>query len=565
MTTRLQNETHEKQVQRLQAEVAQLSARLVEAEETIYAIENGLVDAFVLGDSGESKVYTLEGADRPYRLFVEQVQQGVATLHDDGTIVYCNLRVADLLKVPHEKVIGAALKDFIDPADHPIYEALLAQGRTASGQGEARLVPSEGKPVSVLLNFSVLPKDCGALIGVFITDLTFQKYHETLAAAQRTLQEADRRKNEFLALLAHELRNPLATIRNAVSIMRKTRGDAASIDSTCGMLERQVSHMVRLVDDLLDVSRITRNKIELRKEKVDLNSVIAGALEIIRPVCKNLRHELEVALPSAPVHLYGDPVRLTQVFANLLDNACKYMEEGGHVSVRIEAPGAGEGPAGDVVIRIKDRGIGIAPDQLSRIFDMFAQVDTSLERPRGGLGIGLTLVASLVELHGGRVEAHSDGPGKGSEFVVRLPAHTESTDEAPSRSKETRTGRRYRILVVDDNRDSVESLALLLKLMGHETHTALDGEQAVEAASKIRPDVVLLDLGMPKMNGYDACRLIRAESWAKTMTLLAQTGWGQEEDRRRTEEAGFDGHLVKPVDPDALLSLIASLEARRRS
>ena len=275
-----------------------------------------------------------------------------------------------------------------------------------------------------------------------------------------------------------------------------------------------------------------------------------------RPVCSGMDHELSISLPAEPVYVDGDPVRLTQVFANLLDNGCKYMDRGGRITLTVEGSGA------EVRVRVKDQGMGIAADQLTRIFDMFAQVDSSLERTRSGLGIGLTLVTSLVQMHGGHVEVHSDGEGKGSEFVVHLPIQRE-----PAASRETPPAERsmmtYRILVVDDNRDSAESLAQLLKLTGHETYTALDGLQAVEVAAKIRPEVVLLDIGMPKLNGYDACRRIRTEPWSKGMMLIAQTGWGQDDDRQRTEQAGFDGHLVKPVDPSALMKLLATLASGR--
>ncbi|HEU5182818.1 MAG TPA: ATP-binding protein [Candidatus Polarisedimenticolia bacterium] len=541
----------------LEARNAELDARLREAEETIHAIQKGAVDAFVLEEANSHRVYTLEGADRPYRIFVEEMQQGVATLHADGTIVYCNRRLPELLNMPPEKLMGSRLLDFVVAEDRPIYDGLLRRTQAGSGRGEARLQRAGGGLIPAYLTFSELPPDCGAMIGVLVTDLTSQKHHEQLALAQQALREADRRKNEFLAMLAHELRNPLAPIRNSISILRQRGGEP--VQETCEMLERQVSLMVRLVDDLVDVSRITRNKIELRKERVELAAVVEQALECIRPVCASLGHEVTIHLPEEPVVLEGDPIRLTQVFANLLDNSCKYMERGGRITLSAElAPPRGD-TAGEVAVRVRDQGIGIAPDQLSRIFDMFAQVDTSLERAKSGLGIGLTLVKSLVELHGGAVEAHSEGPGRGCEFVVRLPVPGAPVARRLAPAAAAPETRSYRILVADDNRDSAQSLALLLKLMGHETHTAMDGVEAVEAAQTLHPDIVLLDIGMPRLNGYDACRRIREQPWSRSMTLIAQTGWGQEEDRRRTEEAGFDGHLIKPVDPDVLLKLVATL------
>jgi PAS domain S-box-containing protein len=545
----------------LEALNAQLLTRLEGAEETIRAIQQGAVDAFVLEELGKHRVYTLEGADRPYLLFIEQMQQGVATLHADGAIVYCNRRLSEIVGVVHEKVVGALLRDFVVLDDRAAFDAMFREGPGTAG-GEVRLRKPDGELVPVHLMSHVLPLDSRKLIGVFVTDLTAQKQHEQLAAAQAALREADRRKNEFLATLAHELRNPLAPIRNAVTILRLAGGDEDVVQATSEMLERQVRQMVRLVDDLLDISRITRNKIELRKERVDLAGVIEQAVECARPLCSDMDHELSVSLPKEPVFIDGDPVRLTQVFANLLDNGCKYMDRGGRISLTVTLSPREVDGSGEVSVRVRDQGMGIAADQLTRIFDMFTQVDSSLERARSGLGIGLTLVASLVQMHGGRVEVHSDGEGKGSEFTVHLPIQREPAAQqaGPPAEQPTMT---YRILVVDDNRDSAESLAQLLKLTGHETYTALDGLQAVEVAEQVRPEVVLLDIGMPKLNGYDACRRIRTEPWSKGMMLIAQTGWGQDDDRQRTEQAGFDGHLVKPVDPSALMRLLAALSAAR--
>jgi PAS domain S-box-containing protein len=546
---------------RLQAENADLHGKLEIAEETIRAIQQGAVDAFVLEELSTYRVYTLQSPDRHYRMFVEQMQQGVATLQADGVIAYGNRRLAELLKVPNEELVGAFLRDFIAPDDLPTYENLLWQGRTRSGRGEARLRRSDGMLMPAYLTFNVLPGDAGgAMIGVFVTDLTAQKHHEELAAAQQALQDVDQRKNEFLAMLAHELRNPLAAVSNAVRILQQGGSDTMAVQSTSAMLDRQVGQMVRLVDELLDMSRISRNSISLRKERVELGAVLRQAIESSRMTCEAMRHELAVELPDAPICLDADPVRLSQVFANLLDNACKYMEKGGRIRVSAEVS-TGPGAPGEVVVRVRDSGIGIAAEQRSRIFDLFAQVDTSFERSQGGLGIGLTLVKRLVDLHGGRVQAQSDGLGRGSEFVVHLPLATEPALPVPTEPK-VESAACYRILVADDNQDSAESLSLLLKLQGHETYATLDGQQAVEAATALRPDVVLLDIGMPKLNGYDACRTIRAESWGKHMVLIAQTGYGQPEDKLRIKDAGFDGHLVKPVDVAALMDLIASLRTR---
>ena len=390
------------------------------------------------------------------------------------------------------------------------------------------------------------------------------------------LREADRRKDEFLATLAHELRNPLAPLRNSLAMMHLTE-PAANADGEPllrDVMERQLEHLIRLVDDLLDVSRITRGTMQLRREPVDLASIVQHAVETCRPLVEERRQEIAVALPEQPIWLNADPVRLAQVFNNLLNNASKYTEPRGHLWLTAERHGE------EAVVRVRDTGVGIPPDRLTGIFEMFSQVDRSLERAQGGLGIGLTLVRRLVELHGGSVLAHSEGPGRGSEFVVRLPLlKTVSEFERPARSRADAAaphgdrpalpqggnggpgGRRT--LVVDDNVDSADSLAMLLRLTGHETVTAHDGVEALATAERFQPEVVFLDIGMPRLNGYEAARRIREAPWGRGMVLVAMTGWGKDEDRRRSREAGFDAHLVKPADCSELLKLMESLSSAR--
>ena len=382
--------------------------------------------------------------------------------------------------------------------------------------------------------------------------------------AEAEIRESDRRKSEFLAMLAHELRNPLAPIRNALQILRLTPWDGRTGQPTMDMMERQVGQVVRLVDDLLDMSRISRGKIDLRKERVELASVVNHAAEAVRPLCESMNHELTVTLPPKPMYLNADPTRLAQVVGNLLNNACKFTERGGRIRLTVEVASRGGDAPEEAVIRVQDTGIGIVAEQLPRIFEMFTQIDTSLERSRDGLGIGLTLVNNLVEMHGGTIEAHSAGVGLGSEFVVRLPVLSEPLPplpQEPSAVTPVATVQR-RILVVDDNRDSAVSLAMLLKLSGHEVHTAHDGLEAVEAVAKFEPEVVLLDIGLPRLDGYEAARRIREQQRDKDLMLVALTGWGQEEDRRRSEESGFDAHMVKPVDLAALSNLLVKLGAR---
>jgi signal transduction histidine kinase/PAS domain-containing protein len=371
--------------------------------------------------------------------------------------------------------------------------------------------------------------------------------------AEKAQQESNHRKDEFLAMLAHELRNPLAPILNAVQLLRLTEGNGEAIQSVSEIMERQIGHMVRLVDDLLDVSRITRGRIELRRERVELASAVNRALETIHPLLQSLSHKLTVTLPPQPTYLYGDLARLTQIIGNLLNNACKFTSKGGQIWLTAECESE------QAVIRVRDTGIGIAADQLSRIFELFTQADTSLERTHHGLGIGLTLVKSLAEMHGGAVEVHSNGHSQGSEFVVRLPLLVDTPKSLlpePTLVKPAATTK-YRILVVDDNRDAAISLAMWLKLIGNETQIAYDGLAAVEAAAAFKPDVILLDIGLPKINGYDVARRVRKQSWGEKILLVALTGWGQGEDREKSREAGFNHHMVKPVDHDALIKIIS--------
>jgi len=385
-------------------------------------------------------------------------------------------------------------------------------------------------------------------------DITEQKQMEdNLLRLTSDLSQADQRKNEFLATLAHELRNPLAPMSNMLEVLKHAEGDSNLINRAHETIERQLAHMVRLVDDLLDLNRITHDRLELRKGEVELSSVIHQAVETARPLVDAAGHTLQITLPDEPIYLNGDPARLAQVFSNLLNNSSKYTKSGGTIWLRATRK------EGEVVVTVKDNGAGIPADKLASIFDMFTQLDRSAERTQGGLGIGLTLVKRLVEMHNGSIEAKSVGTGEGSEFTVRLPILERAPERAtPSFVTDEPTTNR-RILIVDDNFDSAESLATLLEITGNNTSMAHDGLAAIEAIEKQRPEVVLLDIGLPKLSGHEVCRRIRQESWGKEIIVIALTGWGQEEDRRKSKEAGFDGHLVKPVDHDELLKLLSSL------
>ena len=365
------------------------------------------------------------------------------------------------------------------------------------------------------------------------------------------LREADRRKDEFLATLAHELRNPLAPIQSALNVRRLARPDPDPGERELqSLLERQMRHLVRLVDDLLDVSRITRDRLELRSEVLTLAPVLEAALETVQPLLDAAGQGVDLAMPQSPLFLSGDPQRLAQVFANLLSNASKFSAQGARIALSASV----EGDA--VEVSVRDSGIGLDPAQQAFIFDLFAQVDTSLERARGGLGIGLTLARRLVELHGGRLSAASGGLGRGSEFIVRLPLHMAvepAALEPPTRSFEP-LPRGLRILVVDDNHDSADMLSLSLKMMGHQVQALYDPLVVVDAARQFQPDLVFLDVGMPVLNGFALAERLHKVDWpgGRRPRLVALTGWGQAEDRRRSEEAGFDEHLVKPADLDTI-------------
>jgi len=368
-----------------------------------------------------------------------------------------------------------------------------------------------------------------------------------------SLREADRRKNEFLATLAHELRNPLAPLRTAVELLKLKAPDDRTLMRASDVIERQVLLMARLLDDLLDIGRITSDKLELRKERVDLARVLRDSVDMCRPFVQQYEHDLTF-IAREPVAVDADPARLGQVFGNLLNNACKYTERKGRITVTLSRD------HDDAVVTVADTGIGIPDDKQASIFDMFSQVDRVLNRPHGGLGIGLHLVKRLVELHGGSVTVHSDGPGRGSEFTVRIPAlpvWSESDATAPAADTiATRAPRARRILIVDDNVDHADSLSMLLSIDGHEVHAAHDGIEALEAAERLRPEVVLLDLGLPRLDGFDTCRRLREQPWGKSMLLVAITGWGQDVDRRKSSEAGFNYHLVKPIDSRTLAALV---------
>jgi PAS domain S-box-containing protein len=445
--------------------------------------------------------------------------------------------------------------------DQPIPGDELPVQRAARGElvkgADVKFVFNDGRVRYIYGNAVPLRNPDGSVRGsvAAFADVT------ALKEAERALQEADLRKNEFLATLAHELRNPLAPIRTAVDLLRRADGNGTVVEQARSMMGRQLDQMVRLIDDLLDVSRISQGKVQLRKQRVELATVIRSALETVQPLLAAQAHELTVTLPSEAIYLDADSTRLAQVISNLLNNAVKYTEKGGRIWLTAERQGH------EAVVSVRDTGIGIAGKHLPLLFELFSQVTPALERSQGGLGIGLSLVRGLVELHGGTVKAQSDGIGRGSEFIVRLPIVELPPVQEPrdlAGDGKAVSDRNRRILVVDDNRDAADSLAMMLEMMGHETSTAYDGQEAVQAAATFRPEVILLDIGLPKMNGYEVARHIRQQEWGKGLALIALTGWGQAEDKRRALEAGFDHHLTKPVAAAALEKLLAPVKPDQR-
>jgi signal transduction histidine kinase/ActR/RegA family two-component response regulator len=428
----------------------------------------------------------------------------------------------------------------------------LAHGYLASIGGNPNAHPLFGLALYAITSLGI------ALIGGAMARARAKIAHqvEELQRKHQELTIADHRKDEFLAVLAHELRNALAPIASALDILKQPEVDPAVAAKAVEVADRQIHQMTRLVDDLLDVSRIMRGKIELRKERVGLESVVERAVETVQPLIDRERHELTIELPEDTVWIEADLVRLAQAVANLLSNAAKYTEPGGQIHLNATAEN------GQLVICVRDSGIGIDPATLPKLFEMFMQAAPGSTRSRGGLGIGLTLVKNLVELHGGAIVAHSEGIGKGSEFMIRMP-HTQMPPMEVARAPIAPSGKgpRRQILVVDDNVDAAQSLAMLLRLRGHDVHTAFGGPQALEAAKHDEPELVFLDIGMPVMDGYEVARRLRAQ-FGSEITIIALTGWGTEQDRQRSRQAGFDHHMTKPVDLAALEEVLAAFAAR---
>jgi PAS domain S-box-containing protein len=491
---------------------------------------------------------------------VESSNDAIISKSLDGIIQSWNAAAERLFGYTSEQVVGRHISLVIPPERLSEEEQIIAslkEGKRIEHYETERL-RSDGQRITVSLTISPIKDGSGNVIGAskIARDVTERKHMEDdLRRLAADLSAADRRKNEFLATLAHELRNPLAPMSNMLAVLKRSNGDVEILKRAHDTIERQLAQMVRLVDDLLDLNRITHDRLELRRREVELSSVIQQAIEVARPLIDTAGQRLIVDLPAEPIYLNADQARLAQLFGNLLNNSSKYTSAEGTITL------AAERSDGEVLVTVKDNGAGIPQDKLDSIFDMFMQVDRTSEQSQAGLGIGLTLVKRLTEMHGGSIEARSAGEGQGSEFVVRLPILSKpSVSSEPESTVESSPERR--ILIVDDNRDSADSLAMLLEITGNKTYLAHDGVEALEAVEKYRPEVVLLDIGLPRLDGHEVCRRIREKPWGKNIVIIALTGWGQEDDRRKSEEAGFNGHLVKPVDYDKLLELLSSSTTR---
>lgn len=501
------------------------------------------------------------------------IGDGVIATDQQGRVSLLNDVAQKLTGWTHDDARGRDLPDVFRivneltrrPVENPALRA-LREGRIVGLANHTVLVSRNGEEWPIDDSAAVVRNERGEVSGAILVfrEIRERKRQEAqLVQHAEALQEADRRKDEFLATLAHELRNPLAPLSNALQVWPLVENDREQMEQLRQMMERQVHQMRRLIDDLLDVSRITRGKIELRRQEVDVGTLISGAIEAVEPFITACGHTLHVTLSEKPLHVNGDVARLTQVFANILHNAAKYTGRNGEIRISV---GEADGSA---IVKIGDNGPGIPPEKLGQIFEMFQQVDQTLERSHGGLGIGLTLVKRLVELHGGHVEAHSEGAGKGSEFVVTLPVLASGDARGDDRAAErngARVGRLpcLRILVVDDVQASAKTLTMMLRSIGQNVEMLHDGQAAIDWVESHRPDLVILDIAMPGMNGYDVAREIRRRPELAETFLVALTGYGQEEDRRRAIEAGFNYHLTKPTSLDALEQLLLVRPDARR-
>ena len=498
----------------------------------------------------------LHDSEARYRRLFETTKDGILILDlTSGKILDVNPFMKELLGYSDGDFTGKELWEiglFSESASEVAVQELQAKGYVR--YEHLPFETKDGKNIEVEFVSNVYRVDHTSVIQCNIRDITERSRLERQTHEQaEALAELHQRKDEFLAMLSHELRNPLSAIFNSLHVLRLEDTGNPLQQKAKGVIERQVGQLAHLVDDLLEVSRVITGRIRLHQERLEMRGIVERAIESARPLIDRRKHELSVSLPAEPIWLQGDPTRLEQVFVNLLNNAAKYTDEGG--AIRISAQQA----SGEVVLCVRDNGVGIAPDLLPRIFDLFTQADRTLDRSQGGLGIGLSLVQKLAELHGGTVAAHSPGLGQGSEFIVRLPALVPTSESVVPSETAKHPTHTSRVLIVDDNMDAADMLVLMLQMFGHDARAAYSGQAALAQAVECRPDIVLLDIGLPDINGYEVARRLRQQPQTKDVKLIALTGYGQDSDRERSQTAGFNHHLVKPVQPQRLQDLLEML------
>ena len=530
-----------------------------EAEDIVRAIRHGEIDAFVVRESDEDRIYSLRSADVLYRAMIEQMKDGAVALDSTGLIVYCNATFAQLVKAERTALVGTKILPFV-PAERDgdgFFESLGEPARSgATREIELRTTDGTTVPVMAVMNRIAVDRDTHVYC-LIVTDLTEQKRRDQLLIEGR-------RKDEFLAMLAHELRNPMAPIRYAAARLHAKNATPEKLEWARNVIDRQVDHLTRLTDDLLDVSRVTRGRVSLSLQTVEIDAVVARAVEAARPLIEARKQDLTISQPGKRLRVNGDPTRLAQVISNLLNNASKFTRDGGRLGVAVEVEA---GAPSWVRIVVSDDGAGIDPAALPDLFNLFVQADSTPGRAQGGLGIGLTLVRSFVEMHGGTVTGASDGLGRGSRFTVRLPlladaAEREAGAGDPQRAAAAAVHPR-RILVVEDSWDVAESLSAWLEDDGHQVRVARTGAEALAQASAFRPEVMLVDIGLPDMSGHDLARKLRDLPEVREALLVAVTGYGQESERRRSRAAGFDHHWIKPLTFENLSELLTSLDRAR--
>jgi signal transduction histidine kinase/DNA-binding NarL/FixJ family response regulator len=532
-------------------QIKRLTERLAEAEETLRAVRSGEVDAFIVqGPQGE-QIYSLRSAEQPYRNLIEDMLEGAAILTTDGDVVYCNRRFAELIAVPLEEVVGGALERFISSAERTAYRTQLAAG---CGKRRMQLKTAAGRVVDVLLSFTTSVSDGVERRNLIITDLSELL---DLQSSRDRAEQQSQAKDEFMAMLAHELRNPLSAITAAVQVLEAAQGNEVTAARARFIIGRQAQHLSRLVDDLLDVGRVITGKIVLERRAIDFSDLVRRTVAVFTE--RESLHELEIT--ADPAWIEGDAVRIEQIVSNIIGNAIKYTPPGGKIAVCLSVE------EDEAVLRVQDTGLGIAPELLPRVFDLFVQGERTLDRAQGGLGIGLTLVQRLVKLHRGTVSASSDGAGRGSIFTVRFPKAAAPRAAVPSSDTPRERTNKRRVLIVEDNRDAREMFRTMLELDGHDVLEAEEGYTGLRMLRTEAPDIAFIDVGLPGLDGYEIARRFRCGTDVRTpdgdsatdahrVLLVALTGYGTPDALERSRQAGFDHHLIKPVNPEALHKLM---------